>query len=153
MQLRENAGGDQDLFKVEKRLKRLQKKHQQKSERQYEYEKQQTNLFDFINSKLSNKKESIESSCSGNNKALKAETCQSLNVVGFRVCEEIRRAEKDLVKLQESLSRQASGSQTHSAIASKLEDKQDELARLRASELSIDREKTQRKDRKKLSVF
>ena len=153
MQLRENAGGDQDLFKVEKRLKRLQKKHQEQSERQYEREKQKTNVFDFINSKLSNKVESSESVSSTNSKGLKSETSRSLNVVGFHVGEEIRRAEKDLAKLQESLSRQSVGSQIHSTIASRMEDKQGELARLRASELNINRERNQRKDRKKLSVF
>jgi hypothetical protein len=56
MALREKAGGDTNLFKVEKRLKRLQQKHQRQSERQYEREKQQTNVFDFINSKLGGKR-------------------------------------------------------------------------------------------------
>jgi hypothetical protein len=56
MALREKAGGDANLFKVEKRLRRLQKKHQQQSERESEREKQQMNVFDFINSKLGGKR-------------------------------------------------------------------------------------------------
>lgn len=56
MALKEKAGGDTNLFKVERRLKRLQQKHQQQSEQQYVREKQQTNVFDFINSKLGGKR-------------------------------------------------------------------------------------------------
>jgi hypothetical protein len=56
MVLKEKAGGDTNLFKVERRLKRLQQKHERQSERQYEREKQQTNVFDFINSKLGGKR-------------------------------------------------------------------------------------------------
>ncbi|KAJ9587031.1 hypothetical protein L9F63_019373 [Diploptera punctata] len=153
MELRENAGGDMDLFKAEKRLKRLQKKHQQQSERQYQRDKQQTRVFDFINSKLNNQKQNAQSSSSADNKGLKSETNKSLNMVGYLVGEDICRAEKDLAKLQQSLSRHAVGSKTHTIIASKVEDKQRELTRLRTSEMSINQEKNQRKDRKKLSVF
>jgi len=56
MALREKADGDSNLFIVEKRLRRLQKRHEKQSERQCEREKQETNVFDFINSKLGGKK-------------------------------------------------------------------------------------------------
>jgi hypothetical protein len=55
MALKEKAGGEMNLFKVEKRLRRLQQKHEQQSKRQYERDKQQMNVFDFINSKLGGK--------------------------------------------------------------------------------------------------
>jgi predicted ThiF/HesA family dinucleotide-utilizing enzyme len=55
MELREKAGGDVNLYKVEKRLRRLQQKHEQQSKRQYERDNQRTNVFDFINSKLGGK--------------------------------------------------------------------------------------------------
>lgn len=44
------------MFKVEKRLMRLQEKHERQSEQQYMREKQQMNVFDFINSKLGGKR-------------------------------------------------------------------------------------------------
>jgi hypothetical protein len=56
MALRERAAGDSNLFVVEKRLRRLQKKHEKQSARQCEREKQETNVFDFINSKLGGKR-------------------------------------------------------------------------------------------------
>lgn len=98
-------------------------------------------------------KASSTSKPSSKDKGLKSESCHGLNVVGFRVGEEIRRAERDLTRLQESLSRHAQGSPTHTTIFSKMEDKQGELDKLRASERSIDLERNQRKDRKKLTVF
>ncbi|PNF16311.1 hypothetical protein B7P43_G10830 [Cryptotermes secundus] len=55
MALREKAGGDMNLFKVEKRLRRLQQKHDQQNQKQYERDNQRTNVFDFINSKLGDK--------------------------------------------------------------------------------------------------
>jgi hypothetical protein len=55
MALKEKAGGDVNLFRVEKRLRRLQQKHEQQSKQQYEQEKQRTNVFDFINSTLTGK--------------------------------------------------------------------------------------------------
>jgi hypothetical protein len=90
---------------------------------------------------------------SSKDKGLKSETCRGLNVVGFRVGEEIRRAEKDLTHLRESLLRHVQGSPMHTTIFSKMELKQVELDKLRASERSINLEQSQRKDRKKLTVF
>lgn len=90
---------------------------------------------------------------SSKDKGLKSESCHGLNVVGFRVGEEIRRAEKDLTHLRESLSRHVQGSPMHATIFSKMELKQLELDKLRASEHSIKLEQSQRKDRKKLTVF
>ena len=67
--------------------------------------------------------------------------------------EEIRRAEKDLTHLQESLSRHVQGSPMYATIFSKMELKRLELDKLRASERSINLEQSQRKDCKKLTVF
>ncbi|GFG29934.1 hypothetical protein Cfor_09951 [Coptotermes formosanus] len=162
MELKEKAGGDPNLFTVEKRLRRLRKKHEQCSEQQCEREKREMNVFDFINSKLGGKRgdvcdlaqaSSSASKPSSKDKGLKSETCRGLNVVGFRVGEEIRRAEKDLTHLRESLLRHVQGSPMHTTIFSKMELKQVELDKLRASERSINLEQSQRKDRKKLTVF
>jgi hypothetical protein len=56
MALREKAGGNSNLFIVEKRLRRLQKKHEKQSAHQSEQQKQEMNVFDFINSKLGGKR-------------------------------------------------------------------------------------------------
>lgn len=98
-------------------------------------------------------KASSSSKSSNKDIGLKSQSCHGLNVVGFHVGEEIRRAERDLTRLRESLSRHAEGSPTHTIIFSKMEDKQGQLDKLRASERSIDVERNQRKNCKKLTVF
>lgn len=98
-------------------------------------------------------KASSTSKPSSKDKGLKSESCHGLNVVGLRVGEGIRRAERDLTRLRESLSRHVRGSPTYTIIFSKIEEKQEELDKLRASERSVDLERNQRKDCKKLTVF
>ncbi|CAG2057154.1 unnamed protein product [Timema podura] len=154
MNLKEQAGGDENLFKVEKRLKRLQQKHEKQQEKQFEKEKNRVGVFDFLNNTLGGTEGSPETSNNKQeNKGLKSESSRGLNMVSFRVGEEIRRTEREMVKLQESLARHDEGSQTHTKLTSKLTDKQNELQQLQASERSIDKERNQRMDRKKLSVF
>nr|CAD7458217.1 unnamed protein product [Timema tahoe] len=154
MNLKEQAGGDENLFKVEKRLKRLQQKHEKQQEKQFEKEKNRVDVFDFLNNTLGGTEGSPETSNNKQeNKGLKSESSRGLNMVSFRVGEEIRRTEREMVKLQESLARHDEGSQTHTKLTSKLTDKQNELQQLQASERSIDKERNQRMDRKKLSVF
>nr|CAD7197923.1 unnamed protein product [Timema douglasi] len=154
MNLKEQAGGDENLFKVEKRLKRLQQKHEKQQEKQFEREKNRVDVFDFLNNTLGGTEGSPETSNNKQeNKGLKSESSRGLNMVSFRVGEEIRRTEREMVKLQESLARHDEGSQTHTKLTSKLTDKQNELQQLQASERSIDKERNQRMDRKKLSVF
>nr|CAD7401345.1 unnamed protein product [Timema poppensis] len=153
MNLKEQAGGDENLFKVEKRLKRLQQKHEKQQEKQFEREKNRVDVFDFLNNTLGGTEGSPETSNNKQeNKGLKSESSRGLNMVSFRVGEEIRRTEREMVKLQESLARHDEGSQTHTKLTSKLTDKQNELQQLQASERSIDKERNQRMDRKKLSV-
>ncbi|XP_066999121.2 zinc finger CCCH-type with G patch domain-containing protein [Anabrus simplex] len=161
MELRENAGGDENFFKVEKRLKRLKRRQEMLNKKAYAREKQNTNVFDFINSKLTGKKGTLgqqhhiakvtkeKSATNG----FKSESSRNLNIVGLQVGEEIKRAERDLVRLRESLSRHTPGSQTHTQLISKMENKKDEIQHLKASEQAINQECNQRKDKKKLAVF
>lgn len=62
MELRENAGGDKNLFSVERRMQKQQQKLEQQRERQYQREKEreQNNVFNFINATLGDKRMFIE---------------------------------------------------------------------------------------------
>ncbi|XP_063232196.1 zinc finger CCCH-type with G patch domain-containing protein [Bacillus rossius redtenbacheri] len=159
MNLREQAGGDEDLFKVEKKLKRLQKKQEEQRARMYERDKQQRkNVFDFLNTTLSGRKEGDEGppgkkGRGGAEDNLRSETSRGLNVASLRVGEDIRRAEREAARLQESLARHTEGSQAHGLLSGRLREKRAELARLRASERSVDQERSQRIDRKKMAAF
>lgn len=57
MELRENAGGDENLFSVERRMRKQQQKLEQQREKQYQREKEreENNVFNFINATLGDK--------------------------------------------------------------------------------------------------
>lgn len=58
MTLRENAGGDKDLFSVERKMQRQKKKLEQQRQKEYLREKQRekNNVFTFINNTFGNKR-------------------------------------------------------------------------------------------------
>lgn len=53
MALREEAGGDQDMFKAEKRQKKQQNQLLRLQKRQQERQAQRRDVFSFLNTKLS----------------------------------------------------------------------------------------------------
>lgn len=57
MELRENAGGDKNLFSVERRMRKQQRRLEQQRERQYRRVKQreEKTIFNFINATLGDK--------------------------------------------------------------------------------------------------
>ena len=57
MNLRENAGGDKNLFSVERKMQKQKRKLEQKREKKYLREKQRekNNVFNFMNTTLGNK--------------------------------------------------------------------------------------------------
>ncbi|XP_076281491.1 zinc finger CCCH-type with G patch domain-containing protein isoform X1 [Lasioglossum baleicum] len=156
MELRENAGGDKNLFFVERRMRKQQQKLEQQRERQYQREKQrdEKNVFNFINATLGDKPKTDSQTSSTKSKSeLKTKTNRQLNLAGFQIGENILRLERESSKLRESLGRHAKGSIQYNNIAMKYNEKQKELVDLRASEKNIDTEQNQRKNRAKLSIF
>lgn len=59
MALREQAGGDEDLFTVERKMRKQQRKMEIQRQKQYEKEKQRKdhNVFNFINVTLNDKRD------------------------------------------------------------------------------------------------
>lgn len=62
MELRENAGGDKDLFSVQRRMKKEKRRMEQLREKEYQREirRERSNVFNFINSTLGDKREFYE---------------------------------------------------------------------------------------------
>lgn len=152
MALREAAGGDADLFKAERKQRVLQRKMLKRLQNEYEKEKERekSNVFSFLNSTLSGSNSSAEPSNSVN---LTKSTSKGLNVERFKVGEDIRRAERDMAKLRQSLTRHSEGSIAHTAIKDKLRQAQGQLDKLQDCERSIIREQSHRENKKKLAVF
>ncbi|KAK4882972.1 hypothetical protein RN001_006291 [Aquatica leii] len=156
MNLREKAGNSKDLFSIEKKLKRLQKKQEKRNLKAYEREKQKVDVFNFLNETLANEKtERIPTvSKSKHRQDIKTETSRNLNVASLKIDEDIKRIEKDLYKIRESLSRHKdSQSQIHKTLKQKLHSKQQELQTLKMKSSNIVNEQSLRNHKKKLTIF
>lgn len=57
MALRENAGGDKDLFSVERKMQKQKRKLEQQRKKEYlsEKQKEKNNVFNFLNATLGDK--------------------------------------------------------------------------------------------------
>lgn len=122
MMLKENAGGDQDLFKAERKIKKLQRKHEIMLEKAYEREKEKTNVFTFLNKKLGQAQLESKNDCKNMNvqKNLKNETTRKLNVTSLQLTEEMRKTEKEIKSLNQSLARHSSDSQVSAVLKGKI---------------------------------
>lgn len=153
----ENAGGDKDLFSVERKLKRLQKRQEAQNQKVYEQEKKKVNIFNFLNDTLSVSKDpgnSIIQSTKEHRKHIKSETLRNLNISSLKTEEDIRRVERELYKIKESLTRHSDArTQMHISLKSKLIMKQEELRDLQAKMQDIKNERSIREDQKKLTIF
>ena len=80
---------------------------------------------------------------------------EKLNVQSLQIGEEIRRAERDVTRLKQSIQRQSDRGDLASVsqIRSRLADKEKELDSLRASDRTISNEQKQRKSSSKLTIF
>lgn len=156
MNLREKAGGDENLFSVERKLKRLQKRRQKQNEKAYEREKNKRDVFNFLNKTLSVESVSNNENVTKNEhrQNIKQETSRNLNVANLQIDENIKKCETDIVKLKQSLSRHNDVNSTaHKSLKSKLVGKQKELQMLKHKSMNIKNEQKFRQDKKKMTVF
>lgn len=157
MELREQANGDQNLFSVEKMLSRMKAKQERISAKAYERERRKTDVFSFINDNVllnmpttSTQKADALSRPKAD---FKAHTSKSLNVESFKVGEEIRRMERKITNLENSLKRQKQGTPMSQQLNKQLNECNTELTHLRKSETSLKKEQGFRKDKSKLTIF
>lgn len=159
MALREQANGDKDLFSVERKLKRQQERQEIINAKAYEREKQSQDIFNFLNQNILNSMPST----SGNQNAakdikrpkldLKAQSNRKLNVESLKIGEDIRKMEREIQRLQESLHRQKDGTQISQQLNMQLDIRKTELDRMKKSESCLQNEQNMRKDKSKLTIF
>ncbi|CAK1548286.1 unnamed protein product [Leptosia nina] len=144
----------QDPLKVEQRLKRLQKKAEERNKRAYEREKEKErrNVFNFINKTLGDGAETSENS-TVSILDVKQSTSKDLNIEQFKLEEESRRVENEIVKLKNTLIKYPPGTNGHRSIGLQISEKNKELLTIRNKEQQIAREKKHRKDKQKMTVF
>ncbi|XP_023934497.2 zinc finger CCCH-type with G patch domain-containing protein isoform X2 [Bicyclus anynana] len=142
----------QDPLKVEQKLKRLQKKEEERNKRAYEREKERErrNVFNFLNNTLG---ETTEQSTNVPSIDIKQSTSKDLNIEQFKLEEDCRKIENEIIKLNNTLAKYPQDSNGHRSIAMKVAEKSKELNLLRNKEMQIAKEQKQRKDKKKMTVF
>lgn len=155
MELREQANGDKDLFSVERKLKRLKKKTDAIAAKAYEKGKQNSDVFSFINETVFTNMPTTSKAAGVKPKQqdFKNHTNKSLNVEHFKICEDIRRKEREIEKLKESLQRHKDGTTVAQHLNNQLHARNTELQNLRHTENHLKKEQGIRKDKSKLTVF
>lgn len=166
MNLREQSNGDKNLFSVEKKLERIQRRQDKRNVKAYERGQQKDkkmDVFSFMNKTVFN---DINNDAGDDQEAMtmkavahtpvvdiKKETNKNLNVASFQIAENIRKKEKEINVLEQSLKRHKSGTPVHVSIQSKLSARIKELNQLKYSETSIAREQNVRNNKSKLTIF
>lgn len=153
MNLREQANGDENLFSVEKKLKRQQERQEIINAKAYEREKSKQDVFSFINNSVLNAMPSTSTSHQPAKVDYKVQTTKMLNVERFKIGEDIRRMEKEIQKLHDSLRRNKSESPISQQLNKQIDIRQTELDRMKRSENRLKNEQSQRKDKSKLTIF
>lgn len=161
MNLREQANGDENLFSVEKKLKRQKERQELINAKAYEREKAKQDVFSFINNSVLNAMPSTSTSHQNmihNNTErakmdYKVQTTKTLNVERFKIGEDIRRMEKEIQKLQDSIRRNKSESPITQQLNKQIIIRKTELDHMKRSENRLKNEQSQRKDKSKLTIF
>nr|CAH7713695.1 unnamed protein product [Callosobruchus chinensis] len=154
MNLRERAGGDKNLFSVERRMKQLQQLQEIRNKRaeKKEQRRRKGNLFNFLNQEILSKDKGKKKA--GKHGQIKEESRRGLNVRGLQIDETIKRIQTDLAKLQESLGRQKDPtSKSYKQLKENIAVRQRELGELEAQACMVRREKDLRDNKKKLTTF
>ncbi|XP_038209316.1 zinc finger CCCH-type with G patch domain-containing protein isoform X2 [Zerene cesonia] len=146
--------GTQDPMKVEQRLKRLQKKEEERNKRSYEREKERErrNVFNFLNKTLGDSAEKSEPT-PATSIDLKQSSSKDLNIEQFKIEEDSRKIENEIIKLRNTLSRYPAGTNGNRNVGNQITEKNKELAALKQKGQQIAREQKLRKDKQKLTMF
>ena len=164
MDMREKYGDEGVTGDVEKILKKEAKEAARKSKQVAEAEERRDNsaksLFDFINTNLGGQKQEKKSSKENKEKSaqskisIKDESDADIKLRKFKMSEQVSRLEKEISKLNESLSRLSGKDPLVAAnVRKKLEAKRSELFNLKYAEKKLNKEEGSRKSKTKLTIF
>ncbi|XP_045461357.1 zinc finger CCCH-type with G patch domain-containing protein isoform X2 [Harmonia axyridis] len=164
MGLREKHGGDKNFFSIEKKLEKKKRRQEKRNEKKrkralkkaLKKEQKREDVFKFLNETLTNE---CSSSSTVYNKTehrreIKGSSCRNLNVESFKTEENIKKTEKDINLIKESLSRHTdTNSLMHKNLKQRLNSTLSQLSDLQNQAQNIKNEQDNRKDKKKLTVF
>lgn len=131
----------------------MQKKEEERQKRAYEreIERERRNVFNFLNKAIGDQAKEANPATPSTN--IKQTTTKDLNIEQFKINEETKKLDKEIIKLNSSLSRHAEGTSGHRNIKSQIVEKHKELDALKIKEKLITKEQMQRKDKQKMTIF
>jgi len=157
MELREAANGDKDYFSVERKLKRAQRRQRKADEKAYVRETQRTDVFTFLNASVlgpgENSQQGEQAAKKAKTNELQQHSTKTLNVESVRVADEIRRKQRDMAKVKQSLDRNSGDAQLQKRLQVQLQNHKQELDTLQAQERSLSKEQQTRKSKNKMFEF
>ncbi|KAK9872580.1 hypothetical protein WA026_018711 [Henosepilachna vigintioctopunctata] len=156
MNLREKCGGDKNLFSAEKILEKRQKRQEIRNQKFYEREQNKRDVFKFLNDTLTSSGQQGNSPHlkSEQRRKIKNESSRNLNVASLKTDEDIRRTERNLYVIRESLTRHRDiHSPMHKSLVERLRLTEQELSSLKNQAQNIKNEQNLRIDKKKMTIF
>lgn len=140
---------------MQQKLKRLQKKEEERNKRAYEREKEKErrNVFNFINRTLGDKEQTETNNCDPTEVDVKQSTSKDLNIEKFKIDEDVNRIEREIIKLNNSLVKYPQGTSGHTNINLQIREKTKELQALKQRERDIIKEQRHRKEKEKMTIF
>ncbi|XP_014223164.1 zinc finger CCCH-type with G patch domain-containing protein [Trichogramma pretiosum] len=153
MELKEHAGGDKNLFSVERQMQRQKRKLKQQREKEYsnQVKREKSNVFNFINKTLGDKTD--EPSSSKDHKELKKESSKNLRIASYQIEEKLSKLEKESAYFQKSMNQFAANSIQHNSAVARYNETQKKITSLKASAKRISSEQNQRKFKEKFTEF
>lgn len=132
---------------VEEKIRKESLKQQKISEQNYS---KKEDLFSFINSTIGKASTSKETQ---KVEDIKSQSKSQLNISNFKIEEDIKRRRKELDKLNDTLKRQKSSSESMKALQNQAKHKQNEIDGLQKKLNNIRNERKLRNEKSKLTIF
>lgn len=132
---------------VEEKIKKESLRHQKSSEAYYG--RNENNVFSFINSIA----QPSTSSQKPKKEDIKVQSNPQLNISNFKIAEELKKHQKELEKIKETLKRQSNCSSSSETLKKQLNIRQREINDLQHKQNAIVLEQKLRKDKTKLTIF
>ncbi|XP_075151467.1 zinc finger CCCH-type with G patch domain-containing protein isoform X2 [Haematobia irritans] len=145
MKLREAANGDKNLFSAEKKLQKQKKKQEVINAKAYDRETNRVDVFSFLNENILTNP-GVSNNANLNKNSLQSHSSKSLNVESVKVADDIRRKQREIDEVKKSLKRNADGcSDICIHLKKKLQEKYNELNRLKDEQTCLSNEQTNRR--------
>jgi len=137
---------------VEEKLK-SESARREKQEAEAERRAAKADVFSFINNTLGTSSKATPQTPPAESKNVKEQTKKQLNVSIFQLDEDIRKCDKAIEKLKETLKRQTNESVASKITQQKISQEQKHLDALKRKQNEISKEQKTRQDKSKLTIF